>query len=125
MQKSDKQLQQEDRKTGVSRLLDETISSTFDDVKTIIDARMELMKIELSEKIALLAAVLVISLILLGGTAYLVTTVALFIGELSGRTSLGFLSVSLVFIGCFIYFTRFRPSVLKEWIQKFIISLYD
>ncbi|TCD48837.1 phage holin family protein [Chlorobium sp. N1] len=113
------------RKGGIPKLLDETLSSTLDDVKTIVDARMELIKIELSEKLAILTAVLVIAVILVAGAAYLVTTIAFFVGELTGHVSLGFLSVSLVFIGAFVFLTRFRPNLLKDLIQKFIISLYD
>lgn len=123
--KRDREPNKEETRAGVSKFLEETLTSTIDDVKAIVDARMELLRIEVSEKIALLTAVLVIAVILVAGAAYLVTTLAFFIGELTGHVSAGFLAVSLIFIGAFVYLTRFRPNLLKELIQKFIISLYD
>lgn len=97
----------------------------MDDVKTIIDAKIEILKIEISEKIAIVAAMLILSIVLIAGSAYLVTTLAFLGGELTGHTWLGFLMVSLIFIVTFIFFARFRPELLKNLIQKILLSLYD
>jgi len=56
---------------------------------------------------------------------YLLTTVALLIGELLGHPFLGYLIVSLLFLSCFLFFTRFKPLLLRNLIQKILLSLHD
>jgi hypothetical protein len=39
--------------TGIHKLLDETAKATYDDIITIMEAKIELVKIELTEKLSL------------------------------------------------------------------------
>ncbi len=113
------------RRSGIAKLLDDTAVSTYDDVRAIIDAKFELLKIELTEKISLIASAVIVGVILIVGITYMITTLALLIGELLGHRFLGYLLVSLLFLSCFLFFTRFRPLFLKNLIQKLLLSLHD
>ena len=116
---------QEDRdrpRKGIPGLIDSTVSSTIDDLKAIIDAKLELFKIELTEKVALVSALVLLLVVLLIGVAYLITTIALLFGELFGHVWLGYLLVSMVFILTFAFFTKVRPNALKNFIHKILLS---
>ena len=113
------------KNNGLHKLLDKTASSTYEDIMAIIEARIELLKIELTEKISLVGAAVVIGVILIIGLGYLITTFALLAGELLGHTYLGYLLVSLVCFSCFLIFTKLKPSFLKNLIQKMLLSVHD
>ena len=83
--------------TGIHKILDDTATSTYQDVIAIIEAKIELVKIELTEKISVVSAVVILGVILIIGIAYLITTFALLTGELLGHPFLGYLIVSLIF----------------------------
>jgi len=112
-------------KRGIPGLIDDTLTSTIEDLKTIIDAKLELFKIELTEKVALVSALVILLVMLMIGGAYLITTVALLVGELLGHTWLGYLIVSLVFLFTFAFFTKIRPDALKNFIHKILLSAND
>jgi len=113
------------KKSGIHKLLDESASSTYDDVMAILEAKIELLKIEMTEKISLAGAAVVLGVILIIGTGYLITTIALLVGELLGHTFLGYLLVSLIFLSTFLFLTRYKPLLLKNLIQKLLLSLHD
>ncbi len=113
------------KRTGIPKLLDDTVTSTYHDVLSIVEAKFELLKIEITEKIAVVATLGILAVILLIGITYLVTTLALLLGELFGHAFLGYLLVSLLFLSCFLFFTKFRPLLLKNLIQKILLSLHD
>jgi hypothetical protein len=113
------------KNTGIHKLLNDTAVSTYEDIADIVEARIELFKIELTEKISLVSAFVILSVILIIGIAYLVTTLALLAGELLGHTFLGYLLVSLLFLSSFIFFARFRPLLLKNMIQNILLSVHD
>jgi hypothetical protein len=113
------------KRTGIPKLLDDTVTSTYDDVRAIIDAKFELLKIELTEKVAVVAAMAILAVMLMIGIIYMITTLALLTGELLGHPFLGYLLVSLLFLSCFLFFTKFRPLLLKNLIQKILLSLHD
>ncbi len=110
---------------GLHKLLDDTAMSTYDDIMSIIEAKIELLKIELSERISLVAASVILVVILIIGIGYLITTVALLTGELLGHPFLGYLLVSIIFLSCFLFFTKFKPLLLKNLIQKILLSVHD
>jgi uncharacterized membrane protein YqjE len=112
-------------RTGIPRLLDDTVTSTYEDLMAIIEAKLELLRIELTEKVALVGAILILVIILLIGTAYLITTIALLVGELLGHAWLGYLAVSMVFLIFFAVFTKVRPDFLKNFIHKILLSAND
>lgn len=113
------------KRTGIPKLLDDTVASTYDDVIAIVEAKFELLKIELTEKISAVASATILVIILIIGIAYLLTTLALLTGELLGHTFLGYLFVSLLFLSCFLFFTKFKPLLLKNLIQKIFLSVHD
>jgi hypothetical protein len=113
------------KRTGIPKLLDETVTSTYDDVSAIIEAKFELLKIELTEKISVVAAMVIVGVILIVGIAYLLTTLALLTGELLGHPFLGYLAVSTLFLSSFLFLTKFRPLLLKKLIQKILLSVHD
>jgi hypothetical protein len=112
-------------KPGIHKLLQETAASTYADLMDIIEAKIGLLKIELTEKIARVSVFLILGVILIIGIAYLVTTIALYAGELLGHTFLGYLLVSLVFLFSFLFLTRIKPLLLKNLIQNILLSLHD
>lgn len=111
--------------SGITKLLDDTVTSTYDDILAIVDARLELLKIELTEKISVVAAATMLGVILLIGVTYLLTTFALLTGELLGHPFLGYLLVSVVFLSSFLFFTKFRPLLLRKLIQNILLSVHD
>jgi len=123
-QKNRDQKQTQSRK-GVPGLIEDTITSTVDDMKAIVDAKLELFRIEMTEKVALASAVLILAVVLLIGAAYLLTSSALLIGELLSHPWLGYFIVSLVFLGCFAFFTKVKPEALKNFIHKILLSAHD
>ncbi|HHE31140.1 MAG TPA: phage holin family protein [Chlorobaculum parvum] len=123
-QKNQDQKQAQSRK-GMPGLIEDTITSTVDDMKAIVDAKLELFRIEMTEKVALASAVLILAVVLLIGAAYLLTSSALLIGELLSHPWLGYLIVSLVFIGFFAFFTKVKPEALKNFIHKILLSAHD
>ncbi len=112
-------------RTGIPGLIDDTVTSTYEDMMAIIDAKLELLRIELTDKVALVSALLVLVVILMIGTAYLITSIALMIGELLGHAWLGYLAVSMIFLICFFVFTKVRPDMLKNIIHKILLSAND
>jgi hypothetical protein len=115
----------EQKKSGIQQLLDESAISTYKDIMAIIEAKIELLKIEITEKLALVGASVVLGVILIIGTGYFITTLALLAGELLGHPFLGYLLVSFIFLACFLFFTKFRPLLLKNLIQKILLSVHD
>ena len=113
------------KRNRIPELVDDTVTSTYHDVLAIVEAKFELLKIELTEKISGFASLAVLGVILIIGIIYLVATLALLVGELLGHAFLGYLFVSLLFLSCFLFFTKFRPLLLKNLIQKILLSLHD
>jgi len=115
----------EQKKSGIQGLLEHSVTSTYEDILVIIEAKMELLKIEMTEKLALVGASVVVAVMLVLSAGYFITTLALLAGELSGHPFLGYLLVSFIFLLCFLFFSKFRPLLLKNLIQKFLLSLHD
>ncbi len=107
------------------KLFDDTATSTYNDVMSIIDAKIELLKIEVTDRISLVGSAVILGVILIIGIGYLLTTFALLTGELLGHPFLGYLVVSLIFLSCFLFFTKFKPLLLKKLIQKLLLSVHD
>ena len=94
-------------------------------MKAIIDSKLELFRIEMTEKVALASAMVLLAVVLMIGASYLLNSVALMIGELLDHFWLGYLIVSLVFLGFFAFFTKARPEALKNFIHKILLSAND
>lgn len=117
--------QEKQKYSRLHKLFDDTATSTYNDVMSIIDAKIELLKIEVTERISLVGSAVILGVILIIGIGYLLTTFALLTGELFGHPFLGYLLVSLIFIACFLFFTKFKPLLLKNLIQKLLLSVHD
>ncbi len=113
------------KKNGMQQLFDESATSMYRDVMAIIEAKLELLKIEMTEKLALAGAGVVLGVILVIGTGYFITTFALLAGELLGHPFLGYLLVSFIFLLCFLFLTKIRPLLLKNLIRKILLSIHD
>ncbi|WP_292005040.1 phage holin family protein [Chlorobium sp.] len=113
------------KQPGIPKLIEDTVTSTYDDVLAIIEAKIELVKIDLTKKISVAASLLILVVVLLIGIAYLITTIALLLGELTGHLFIGYLLVSLVFLACFFFFIKIRPDLLSNLIQKLLLSTHD
>ncbi|MEI6848214.1 MAG: phage holin family protein [Chlorobiaceae bacterium] len=113
------------KNTGIHKLLNDTAVSTYEDIVDIIEAKIELLKIEAAEKISVVSAFVILAVILIIGIAYLITTLALLIGELLGHAFLGYLFVSLIFLSCFVFFVKLRPLLLKNIIHNILLSVHD
>ncbi|UZJ41003.1 phage holin family protein [Prosthecochloris sp. SCSIO W1101] len=114
--------QQKEPEKGITKLIDSTVTSSYEDLLAIIEARMELIKIEITEKLAMVAALVIIAILFIAGLVYLITTIALFIGELLGHYYLGYLIVSSVFLFTFLLFAKIRPELLKNVIHNILLS---
>ncbi|HHE32674.1 MAG TPA: phage holin family protein [Chlorobaculum parvum] len=124
-QQTSRKAKQERNRPGVPGLIEDTVASTIDDVKAIVDAKLELFRIEMTEKVALASAMVLLAVVLMIGASYLLNSGALLIGELLGHFWLGYLIVSLVFLGCFAFFTKVKPEALKNFIHKILLSAND
>ncbi len=113
------------KRSRIPELVDETATSLYDDVVAIVEAKFELLKIELAERVSVLVTAAILGVIFVVGAGYFVTTLALLAGELLGHPFLGYLLVSMLFLSCFLFFTRFKPLFLKTQIQKILLSLHD
>ena len=91
------------KKSGIQQMLDESATSTYKDIVAIIEAKIELLKIEMTETLALVGASVVLGVILVIGTGYFITTLALLAGELLGYPFLGYLLVSFIFLHFFTF----------------------
>ena len=124
-QHSERQQATEASTHNIQQLVDEAATSLYKDIMAIVEARLELLKIELTQKISLIGAAVVVGVIVIIGATFLLATIALFLGELMGHTFLGFFAVSLIFFVGFWFFTRYRPTLLQHFIQNLLLSTYD
>ena len=124
MSQEEKRNPKQDDQSGktIGKLIDSTVTSSYEDLLAIIEARAELIKIEITEKLAVVASLLIIAIFLVAGLIYLITTIALLIGELLGHYYLGYLIVSSFFLLAFLVFTKIRPDLLKNLIHKILLS---
>ncbi|MFZ4524421.1 MAG: phage holin family protein [Chlorobium sp.] len=113
------------KNSRLHKLFDDTATSTYNDVMSIIDAKIELLRIEVTDRMSVVGSAVILGVILIIGIGYLLTTFALLTGELFGHPFLGYLLVSVIFLSCFLFFIRFKPLLLKNLIQKHLLSFHD
>ncbi len=104
----------------VSSLIENTVSDTYSDIHDIFTAKIELAKLELTEQLADILAKIIILIVLLIAGLYLVSALAIFIGDISGYSWLGYLLISLVIFIVSISLLHFKPEYLTDKIQQFI-----
>ncbi len=113
------------REKSVIELLDETLSQSLDDFSDLLTAKVELAKLDAIELLSGIAANIVLVLISLVGASCLFIALALYLGELFGQRSLGFLAIGGVLIGMVVFINVFQPLWVRNVFLKFFWREYQ
>ncbi len=113
------------REKSVIELLDESLSQSLDDFSDMLTAKVELAKLDAIELLSGIAANIVLVLVSIVGASCLFIALALYLGELFGQRSLGFLAVGVVLIGAVVFINRFQPSFVRNLFLKFFWREYQ
>ncbi len=113
------------REKSLIELLDETLSQSLDDVSDLLTAKVELAKLDAIELLSGIAANVVLVLISLFGASCLFIALALYLGELFGQRSLGFLAIGGVLIGAIVFINVFQPLWVRNLFLKFFWREYQ
>lgn len=118
--KDERQREKSVREKSVIELLDESLSQSLDDVSDILSAKVELAKLDAIELLSVIAANVVAVLIALLGASCLFIALALYLGELFGQRSLGFLAIGGALIGALVLMNFLRPL----WLRKLFLKMF-
>jgi len=110
---------------SIVELLDETLSQSLDEFSDMLTAKVELAKLDAFELLSGIASNLVLVLISLVGASCLFIALALYLGELFGQRSLGFLAIGGVLIGAVVFINIFRPLWVRNLFLKFFWREYQ
>jgi len=110
---------------SVIELLDETLSQSLDDFSEILTAKIELAKLDAIELLSGIAANIVLVLISLVGASCLFIALALYLGELFGQRSLGFLAIGSVLVGAVVFINVFQPLWVRNVFLRFFWREYQ
>lgn len=113
------------RKKSVIELLDELLSQSLDDFSDILTAKIELAKLDAIEFLSGIAANIALVLISLVGASCLFIALALYLGEIFGQRSLGFLAIGGVLIGVVVFINVFQPLLVRNLFLKFFWCEYQ
>jgi hypothetical protein len=113
------------REKSIIELLDETLSQSLDDFSDLLTAKVELTKLDAIELLSGIAANVVLVLISLIGASCLFIALALYLGELFGQRSLGFLAIGGVLIGVVVFINIFQPLWVRNLFLKFFWHEYQ
>jgi hypothetical protein len=113
------------REKSVIELLDETLSQSLEDFSDMLTAKVELAKLDAIELLSGIIAKVVLVLISLVGASCLFIALALYLGELFGQRSLGFLAIGGVLIGAVVFINVFQPLWVRNLFLKFLWREYQ
>jgi hypothetical protein len=113
------------REQSIIELLDESLSQSLDDFSEILTAKVELAKLDAIELLSSIAATIVLVLVSLVGASCLFIAFALYLGELFGQRSLGFLAIGVVLVGAISFITIFQPLWLRNMFLKIFWREYQ
>jgi len=113
------------REKSVIELLDETLSQSLDDFSDMLTAKVELAKLDAIELLSGIIAKVVLVLISLVGASCLFIALAVYLGELFGQRSLGFLAIGGVLIGAVVFINVFQPLWVRNLFLKFLWREYQ
>ncbi|MDX2129390.1 MAG: hypothetical protein SFU91_10180 [Chloroherpetonaceae bacterium] len=104
-------------KEALGDLFKRNLSETYRDISEIIRAKIELAKLDVFEVFAEFSSFFIAGLIGFGGFLLLLLSLAFYLGEIFGKTSLGFLTVgcALLVISFLLY------KVMHEEFKAFIL----
>ncbi|MFN3344245.1 MAG: hypothetical protein ACK4XY_01370 [Chloroherpetonaceae bacterium] len=110
---------------SIIELLDESLSQSLDDASDLLTAKVELAKLDAMELLSSIAANVVLVLISLVGASCLFIALALYLGELFGQRSLGFLAIGALLIGAVVFINIFQPLWVRNLFLKFFWREYQ
>ncbi len=113
------------REKSIIELLDETLSQSLDDFSDLLTAKVELAKLDALELLSGIASTVVLVLISLVGASCLFIALALYLGELFGQRSLGFLAIGGVLIGVVVFIKVVQPLWVRNLFLKFFWREYQ
>ena len=113
------------REKSIIELLDETLSQSLDDFSDLLTAKVELAKLDAIELLSGIASTVVLVLISLVGASCLFIALALYLGELFGQRSLGFLAIGGVLIGVVVFINVVQPLWVRNLFLKFFWREYQ
>lgn len=108
------------REKSLSESLDEAFSQSLDDVSDLISAKLELAKLDALELFSSLAASLAVALLWVVGASCLFIALALYLGELFGQRSLGFLAIGVAILAAVSFLNWLQP----DWLRKAFLKLF-
>ncbi len=99
---------------------------TYEHFLAYVKERSQLFRLELTDRISrevgALGSKLILAVLLLLGILFLSTTLALFLGELFGRLSLGFATVGGFYVLLFLILALLRGPLIQKPITNGIIK---
>ncbi len=113
------------REKSLIELLDESLSQSLDDFSDLLTAKIELAKLDAIDLLSGIAANLVLAMISIVGASCLFIALALYLGEIFGQRSLGFLTIGGVLIGTVVLINVFQPSLVRNLFLKFLWREYQ
>lgn len=113
------------REQSIIELLDESLSQSLDDFSEILTAKVELAKLDAIELLSSIAATIVLVLVSLIGALCLFIAFALYLGELFGQRSLGFLAIGVLLVGATSFINIFQPLWLRNMFLKIFWREYQ
>ncbi|MGQ9805227.1 MAG: hypothetical protein ACUVRP_04010 [Chlorobiales bacterium] len=113
------------REKSIIELLDESLSQSLDDFSDILTAKVELAKLDAIDLLSGIAANIALVLISLVGASCLFVALALYLGEIFGQRSLGFLAIGGVLIGVVVFINVFQPLLVRNLFLKFFWREYQ
>ncbi len=113
------------REKSVIELLDESLSQSLDDLSDMLTAKVELAKLDAIELLSGIVATLVLVLTSIVGASCLFIALALYLGEIFGQRSLGFLAVGVVLIGAVVFLNVFQPLFVRNLFLKIFWREYQ
>lgn len=110
------------RPPRLTDIIAETIENSYRDISAIISAKIELTKLDIAEMIASVAAWLFVACLVLVGMAYFMIAAALLLGEMLGKTSLGFLAMGMLMSAIAVCFAKLSPNMLKNFFWRLVFA---
>jgi hypothetical protein len=93
------------------------------DVLDIINAKVEILKLDVQEFLVRATSSIIAAFLGLIGVIYLFTFIAIFLGEVLGRLSLGFLIMSIVMLAVAGFIAKFRGNAIENFIRNRIMKI--
>ncbi|MCS6988182.1 MAG: hypothetical protein NZM06_01555 [Chloroherpetonaceae bacterium] len=114
-----------EREKSVIESLDEAFAQSLDDASELLAAKIELAKLDAIELLSSFAASLAVALLWFVGASCLFVALALYLGELFGRGSLGFLATGGALLAGMAFLNWLQPDWLRQTFLKLLWREYQ